>query len=75
MQQTRWNATHAGISEGYLSSTGKCFDIGEQPGQRFTGLEDTGEPFSGSANPNIAGNGSIMRLAPVSCSIFQIMMK
>jgi ADP-ribosylglycohydrolase len=29
-------------------------------------FEETGDPFSGSTSPNAAGNGSLMRLAPVA---------
>jgi ADP-ribosyl-[dinitrogen reductase] hydrolase len=51
--------------EGYLSSTGECFDIGNATVEALHRFERTGEPFSGSDNPRAAGNGSIMRLAPV----------
>ncbi|MFB2838868.1 ADP-ribosylglycohydrolase family protein [Floridanema evergladense] len=51
--------------QGYLSSTGECFDIGNTVQQGLWRFEDTGEPFCGSTNPRNAGNGSIMRLAPV----------
>jgi ADP-ribosylglycohydrolase len=52
--------------EGYLSSTGRCFDIGGAVRQALERFELTGEPYSGSTNPYSAGNGSIMRLAPVA---------
>lgn len=51
--------------EGYLSSNGRCFDIGNTVRQALTRFERTGDPFSGSTDPQSAGNGSIMRLAPV----------
>jgi ADP-ribosyl-[dinitrogen reductase] hydrolase len=51
--------------EGYLSSTGSCFDIGRTVDAALTRYKGTGEPFSGSTHPRSAGNGSIMRLAPV----------
>ncbi|HAY83837.1 MAG TPA: ADP-ribosylglycohydrolase [Chloroflexi bacterium] len=51
--------------EGYLSSTGTCFDIGNTIQAALQRYIQTGEPFSGSAGPRTAGNGSIMRLAPV----------
>jgi ADP-ribosylglycohydrolase len=51
--------------EGYLSSTGHCFDIGNTIGQALERFERTGDPFSGSTHPGSAGNGCIMRLAPV----------
>ncbi|QAU32818.1 ADP-ribosylglycohydrolase family protein [Janthinobacterium sp. 17J80-10] len=50
---------------GYLSSTGDCFDIGNTVRnalQRFVRLR---EPYSGATDPHTAGNGSLMRLAPV----------
>jgi ADP-ribosylglycohydrolase len=51
--------------EGYLSSTGVCFDIGSTVRESLKRFEDTGEPFSGSADPHSAGNGSLMRLVPI----------
>ena len=51
--------------EGYLSSTGHCFDIGNATRAALEEFAVTGEPYSGSTNPRAAGNGSIMRLAPV----------
>jgi ADP-ribosylglycohydrolase len=52
--------------EGYLSSTGRCFDIGNTIRSALMRFEASGEPYSGSTDPYSAGNGSIMRLAPVS---------
>ena len=52
--------------EGYLSSNGYRFDIGDtvdQALQRF--IENNREPYAGSSDPYSAGNGSLMRLAPV----------
>ena len=51
--------------EGYLSSYGRCFDIGNTVRQALTRFERTGDPFSGPTDPQSAGNGSIMRLGPV----------
>jgi len=51
--------------EGYLSSNGSCFDIGATVRAALERYERTGEPFAGSDHPRAAGNGSIMRLAPV----------
>jgi ADP-ribosyl-[dinitrogen reductase] hydrolase len=51
--------------EGYLSSTGRCFDIGGTTGSALERFRRSGEPYSGSTDPNSAGNGSLMRLAPV----------
>lgn len=51
--------------EGYLSSNGRCFDIGNTVAGALRRYRNTGEPFSGSKDPYTAGNGSVMRLAPV----------
>lgn len=51
--------------EGYMSSTGSCFDIGNTVSAALSRFEQTGEPFAGSTEPMAAGNGSLMRLAPV----------
>lgn len=50
---------------GHLSSTGTCFDIGNTVAAALTRFLRTGEPFAGSVDPRTAGNGSLMRLAPV----------
>ena len=51
---------------GYLSSTGTCFDIGMTVRTALDKFADTGNPYSGDTSPNTAGNGSLMRLAPVA---------
>jgi len=51
--------------QGFLSSTGECFDIGNTVRSALMRFERTREPFCGSTDPLSAGNGSIMRLAPV----------
>jgi len=51
--------------EGHWSVTGKCFDIGATVSAALLKFERTGEPFSGSISPGTAGNGSLMRLAPI----------
>jgi ADP-ribosylglycohydrolase len=53
------------VDEGYLSSTGRCFDVGNTVSNALAKFRQTGEPFSGSTDPWSAGNGCIMRLAPV----------
>jgi ADP-ribosyl-[dinitrogen reductase] hydrolase len=50
---------------GHLSSTGRCFDIGNTVRDALETYRSTGNPFSGSEAPYAAGNGSLMRLAPV----------
>ena len=51
--------------DGYLSSTGRCFDIGNTVRAALARFERDGEPYAGSTDPDAAGNGSLMRLAPV----------
>jgi ADP-ribosyl-[dinitrogen reductase] hydrolase len=51
--------------EGYMSSNGRCFDIGIATSQALNQFESNGDPLAGSTNPRSAGNGCIMRLAPV----------
>ncbi|MCX7635479.1 MAG: ADP-ribosylglycohydrolase family protein, partial [Syntrophales bacterium] len=51
--------------EGYLSSTGTCFDIGNTTRRALTAFLQTGNPMSGPTESSAAGNGSLMRLAPV----------
>jgi ADP-ribosyl-[dinitrogen reductase] hydrolase len=51
--------------EGYMSCTGTCFDIGGTVSSALHRFDDTGEPYPGSRDPLAAGNGSIMRLAPI----------
>lgn len=52
--------------EGYMSSNGRCFDIGNTVAAALSAFETTGEPLSGSEDPRSAGNGSLMRLAPAA---------
>jgi ADP-ribosyl-[dinitrogen reductase] hydrolase len=52
--------------DGRYSCTGTCFDIGITTEQALRAFIRTGNPFAGSTDPNTAGNGSIMRLAPVA---------
>lgn len=56
--------------EGYLSSTGRCFDIGVTVSEALSRFEQTGNPFAGSTDPHKAGNGCIMRLAPIPIFYF-----
>jgi ADP-ribosyl-[dinitrogen reductase] hydrolase len=51
--------------QGYMSSNGRCFDIGGTVSSALRRYRQTGHPFSGSTAPETAGNGCIMRLAPV----------
>ncbi len=51
--------------EGYMSSTGSCFDIGNTVSAALARFVEDGNPYAGSTDPYSAGNGSLMRLAPV----------
>jgi len=51
--------------DGYLSSNGRFIDIGNTVRRALDRYQITGRPYSGSTDPMTAGNGSIMRLAPV----------
>ena len=51
--------------DGEWSSTGRCFDIGNTVRSALARFEASGEPYAGSTDPYAAGNGSLMRLAPI----------
>lgn len=51
---------------GAFSPTGSCFDIGIATREALARFEETGDPIAGSTDPYSAGNGSLMRLAPVA---------
>jgi ADP-ribosyl-[dinitrogen reductase] hydrolase len=50
---------------GYLSSTGACFDIGGTVASSLRRYQRDANPVAGVSGPNTAGNGCIMRLAPI----------
>jgi ADP-ribosyl-[dinitrogen reductase] hydrolase len=50
---------------GYLSSNGHCFDIGNTVRDALRRYQRSGAPFSGSTDVYSAGNGCLMRLAPI----------
>lgn len=53
-------------TNGYMSHNGRCFDIGGTTSGALSRFRnDPLNHFAGSDNPMSAGNGSIMRLAPV----------
>jgi ADP-ribosyl-[dinitrogen reductase] hydrolase len=52
--------------DGDYSCTGRCFDIGTTTRAALARYGRTGDPFAGSTDPESAGNGSLMRLAPVA---------
>jgi ADP-ribosyl-[dinitrogen reductase] hydrolase len=51
---------------GHLSSNGRCFDIGGTTRQALHLFEQTHQPYCGPTETYSAGNGSLMRLAPVA---------
>ena len=51
---------------GEYSCTKTCFDIGMTTRRALERFERTGDPFAGSTDEREAGNGSLMRLAPVA---------
>jgi ADP-ribosylglycohydrolase/predicted protein tyrosine phosphatase len=51
--------------DGYLSSTGRCFDIGNTTSRQLSRFERTGEAIDPDPDQHSAANGSLMRLAPV----------
>ena len=50
---------------GYMSSNGRCFDIGITVATALDRYLRTRDPFAGDPDPKTAGNGALMRLAPV----------
>jgi ADP-ribosyl-[dinitrogen reductase] hydrolase len=52
--------------KGENSVTGVCFDIGITTRRSLEHFEETGEVYSPLTGDHFAGNGSIMRLAPVA---------
>ena len=53
------------VGEGYLSSTGTCFTFGRTVARALAKFIRYHDPYAGSTDPDTAGNGSLMRLAPV----------
>ncbi|MGE8131362.1 ADP-ribosylglycohydrolase family protein [Methylobacterium sp. NPDC080182] len=51
---------------GENSCTGGCFDIGVTTREALEQFRRTGDPLGGPTDARTAGNGSIMRLAPVA---------
>ncbi|MFS2207631.1 ADP-ribosylglycohydrolase family protein [Variovorax sp. Varisp36] len=55
---------------GYLSSTAECFDIGFTVSTALNSYLEGGDPFAGDPDPRTAGNGALMRLAPIPMFYF-----
>jgi ADP-ribosyl-[dinitrogen reductase] hydrolase len=58
--------------EGTYSCTGTCFDIGITTRAALRRWQRTGDPLAGSTAPETAGNGSLMRLAPIAARFFRL---
>ena len=52
-------------TDGYMSSNGRCFDIGIATRAALQRFQRNANPLAGSTDPSSAGNGCLMRLAPV----------
>lgn len=52
--------------DGTYGCTGRCFDIGVTTTKALNRYNSSGDPIAGSTDPKSAGNGSLMRLAPVA---------
>jgi len=60
---TRFVAWH---ETGEYSHSQRCFDIGITTRNALARWKTSGDPIAGSTDPMSAGNGSLMRLAPVA---------
>jgi ADP-ribosyl-[dinitrogen reductase] hydrolase len=56
--------------DGYMSVNNKCFDIGNTTRKALLTFEETGEHLSSPDDEFSAGNGSLMRLAPIPIIYF-----
>ncbi len=54
------------LDHGENSVNGRLFDVGNTTRAALERFRESGDPVSGSSDPHSAGNGSIMRLAPVA---------
>lgn len=52
--------------EGYNSTRTRAFGVGKTVARALMKYHKTGEPYSGSESPEAAGNGSLMRIAPIA---------
>ena len=52
-------------AHGYMSSNGECFDIGMTVSAALDRYRRDDDPYAGDPGPRAAGNGALMRLAPV----------
>ncbi len=53
------------LDSGYMSATGQAIGLGMTISESLKKFRQTGNPFCGLTDPLTAGNGTLMRLAPV----------
>lgn len=58
------------LDDGYMSCATAGFGIGFTTMDALEAFRETGDPFSGPTDPQTAGNGCIMRYAPVALYYF-----
>ncbi len=58
------------LDDGYMSCASAAFGIGSTTRSALEAFRETGDPFSGPTDPQTAGNGSIMRYAPLALYYF-----
>lgn len=63
------------MRHGYLSSNGRCFDIGVTTSNAIKQYLHLKNPKAGSKEIHHSGNGSIMRLAPIPIYFIKILIK
>lgn len=68
--EDQMNKYYNWFSNGYNSSTGYCFDIGNTIKTALFLYKKTGMSYAGSKENYSAGNGSLMRLAPIPIFYF-----
>ncbi len=56
--------------QGTYACNGRCFDIGHTVAAALRRFAQSGQPFAGSIDPYSAGNGSLMRLAPIPLACY-----
>lgn len=57
--------------EGHLSATGRCFDIGNQTRTALSEFTESGRSRNGPSGEAAAGNGSLMRIAPIAIAYWR----
>ncbi len=51
--------------DGYMSSNGRCFDIGGTTSGALRRYKQHGDVYAGETDDHASGNGALMRLAPI----------